>query len=109
VSLSAAFCQSGEPLSYLEAGGSGYRGPTDPRFIELIHEVTFNLFPPQNSTLRRRQPGNCRMPGCRERGSASRCRCCRPSNRRGINQLCRSARRYLVPNEAVQRRPVALR
>ena len=58
VSLSAAFCQSGEPLSYLEAGGSGYSGPTDPRFIEFMHEVTFNLFPPNNSTLRRGQPGN---------------------------------------------------
>ena len=64
VRLSAAFCQSGEPLSYLEGGGSGYSGPTDPRFVAFMQEVTFNLFPPSNSTLRRGQPGNCQWPGC---------------------------------------------
>jgi len=26
--------------------------------------VTFNLFPPQNSTLRRGQPGNCQWAFC---------------------------------------------
>ena len=64
VSLSAAFCQSGEPLSYLEAGGSGFTGPTDPRFVAFMQQVTFNLFPPQNSTLRKGQPGNCNWPNC---------------------------------------------
>ena len=64
VTLDAAFCQEGEPLSYLEGGGSGYSGPNDPRFIEFMHEVTFNLFPPNNSTLRRGQPGNCQWPSC---------------------------------------------
>jgi hypothetical protein len=29
-----------------------------------MHEVTFNLFPPNNSTLRRGQPGNCQWPSC---------------------------------------------
>jgi len=64
VSLSAAFCQSGEPLSYLEAGGSGFTGPRDPRFVAFMQQVTFNLFPPQNSTLRKGQPGNCNWPNC---------------------------------------------
>jgi hypothetical protein len=64
VGLSAAFCQSGEPLSYLEAGGSGFSGPRDPRFVAFMQQVTFNLFPPQNSTLRRGQPGNCQWPSC---------------------------------------------
>ena len=64
VTLVAAFCQSGEPLSYLEAGGSGYSGPNDPRFVAFMREVTFNLFPPQNSTLRRGQPGNCQWAFC---------------------------------------------
>ena len=64
VTLAAAFCQSGEPLSYLEAGGSGYTGPNDPRFVAFMQEVTFNLFPPQNSTLRRGQPGNCQWAFC---------------------------------------------
>ena len=64
VSLDAAFCQEGEVLSYLEGGGSGYTGPNDPRFVEFMQEVTFNLFPPNNSTLRRGQPGNCQWPSC---------------------------------------------
>jgi hypothetical protein len=64
VTLDAAFCQEGEVLSYLEGGGSGYSGPMDPRFVEFMHEVTFNLFPPNNSTLRRGQPGNCQWPSC---------------------------------------------
>ena len=64
VSLSAAFCQSGEPLSYLEAGGSGFTGPTDPRFVAFMQQVTFNLFPPENSTLRRGQPDSCRWFPC---------------------------------------------
>jgi hypothetical protein len=62
--ISAAFCQEDRVLSYLEGGGSGYTGPDDPRFVEFIQEVTFNLFPPNNSTLRRGQPGNCQWPGC---------------------------------------------
>src|SRR5258708_3497555 len=52
VTLDAAFCQEGEPLSYLEGGGSGYSGPNDPRFIDIMHELTFNLFPPTNPTPR---------------------------------------------------------
>jgi hypothetical protein len=48
VSLSAAFCQEGRVLTYLEAGGSGYSGPNDPRFTAFIKNVTFNLFPPNN-------------------------------------------------------------
>ncbi len=65
VSLSAAFCQEGRVLSYLEAGGSGYKGPDDPRFVGFIQYVTSTLFPPQNSTLRRGQPGNCfQSPNC---------------------------------------------
>jgi hypothetical protein len=64
VSLDAAFCQDGEVLSYLEGGGSGYSGPEDPRFVEFMRQVTTNLFPPNNSTLRRGQPGNCQWPGC---------------------------------------------
>jgi len=64
VSLSAAFCQEDRVLSYLEAGGSGYSSPSDPRFVEFIRVVTTNLFPSQNSTLRRGQ-GDCwQYPGC---------------------------------------------
>ena len=48
VSLSAAFCQEGRVLTYLEAGGTGYTGPNDPRFAEFIKNVTFKLFPPNN-------------------------------------------------------------
>jgi len=64
VRLSAAFCQEGRPLTYLEGGGKGYSGPTDPRFVEFIKLVTYNLFPPQNPELRRGQPDNCRFPTC---------------------------------------------
>jgi hypothetical protein len=64
VRISAAFCQSGQVLSYLEAGGSGYSGADDPRFAQFIKLVTFNLFPPQNSGLQRGQPGNCMWPSC---------------------------------------------
>jgi len=53
VRLSAAFCQSGDALTYLDAGGSGYSGPNDPRFVQLIKQVTMTLFPPQNPELRR--------------------------------------------------------
>ena len=48
VSLSAAFCQEGRVLTYLEAGGSGYTGAKDPRFAAFIKNVTSNLFPPNN-------------------------------------------------------------
>jgi hypothetical protein len=50
VRLSAAFCQEGRVLTYLEAGGSGYRGPDDPRFVAFIKDVTYALFPPKNPT-----------------------------------------------------------
>ena len=50
VSLSAAFCQEGRVVTYLEASGSGYTGPNDPRFAEFIKNVTFGLFPPKNPT-----------------------------------------------------------
>ena len=46
--LSAAFCQEDRALTYLEAGGTGYTGPNDPRFAEFIKNVTFQLFPPNN-------------------------------------------------------------
>jgi hypothetical protein len=48
VSLWAAFCQEGRALTYLEAGGSGYTDPDDPRFVQFIQNVTFKLFPPIN-------------------------------------------------------------
>jgi len=50
VSLSAAFCEEGRVVTYLEASGSGYTGPNDPRFTEFIKNVTFGLFPPKNPT-----------------------------------------------------------
>jgi hypothetical protein len=62
VSLSAAFCQENRVLTHLEASGSGYTGPSDPRFVELIRNVTFNLFPPtnpNNPNFRNGQPGGC--------------------------------------------------
>jgi len=37
-------------LTYLEAGGSSYTGPNDPRFEAFIKNVTFTLFPPKNPT-----------------------------------------------------------
>ena len=48
VRLSAAFCQEGRVLTYLEGGGSSYTGPNDPRFEAFIKNVTFTLFPPKN-------------------------------------------------------------
>ncbi len=66
VSLSAAFCQEGRVLTYLEAGGSGYAGPTDPRFARFIQNVTSSLFPPNNpnnSNFRRGQD-RCRRNFC---------------------------------------------
>jgi hypothetical protein len=61
-SLSAAFCQEGRVLTYLEASGSGYAGPSDPRFAEFIRNVTFKLFPPNNPNnpnFRSGQPDHC--------------------------------------------------
>ena len=63
VSLSAAFCQDVRVLTYLEAGGSGYSGANDPRFTAFIKNVTFNLFPPNNSNnpnFRNGQSDRCR-------------------------------------------------
>jgi hypothetical protein len=57
VSLSAAFCQEGRVLTYLEASGSGYTGPSDPRFAAFIKNVTFNLFPPTNPNNPNRRDG----------------------------------------------------
>jgi hypothetical protein len=48
VRVSAAFCQEGRVLTYLEGGGSDYTGADDPRFAAFIRNVTFNLFPPNN-------------------------------------------------------------
>ena len=48
VSLVAAFCQQDRVLTYLQASGSGYTGPEDPRFVEFMKNVTFQLFPPIN-------------------------------------------------------------
>ena len=62
VSLSAAFCQEDRVLTYLEATGTGYTGPDDPRFIAFIRNVTYNLFPPinpNNPNNRNGQPGGC--------------------------------------------------
>ncbi|HZT19513.1 MAG TPA: hypothetical protein VFA23_08930 [Dongiaceae bacterium] len=62
VSLSAAFCQEGRTLTYLEAGGSGYTGPGDPRFVQFIRYVTSSLFSPSNpnnSNFRRGQSDHC--------------------------------------------------
>jgi hypothetical protein len=64
VRISAAFCQEGRPLTYLEGGGKGYSGPTDPRFVAFIKQVTYNLFPPRNPELFRNKPDNCRFPTC---------------------------------------------
>jgi hypothetical protein len=67
VSLSAAFCQEGRVLTYLEAGGSGYSGPNDPRFTAFIKNVTFNLFPPNNPNnpnFRNGQSDHCRRHMC---------------------------------------------
>jgi hypothetical protein len=63
VSLSAAFCQEGRVLTYLEAGGSGYTDPDDPRFVQFIQNVTFKLFPPtnpNNPNFRSGHPDHCR-------------------------------------------------
>jgi hypothetical protein len=62
VSLSAAFCQEGRVLTYLEASGSSFTGPNDPRFVAFMRNVTFNLFAPinpNNPNNRNGQPGNC--------------------------------------------------
>ena len=62
VSLAAAFCQEGRPLTYLEGGGKGYTGPDDPRFIAFMKNVTFRLFPPNNPNnplMRDGQSGGC--------------------------------------------------
>ena len=64
VRLSAAFCQSGDALTYLDAGGSGYSGPDDPRFVQFIRQVTTRLFPPQNPELRRGQEQHCKFNTC---------------------------------------------
>jgi hypothetical protein len=67
VSLSAAFCQEGRVLTYLEAGGTGYTGPNDPRFAEFIKNVTFKLFPPNNPNnpnFRSGQPDHCHRHMC---------------------------------------------
>jgi hypothetical protein len=61
-SLAAAFCQEGRVLTYLEASGSGYAGPDDPRFAAFIKNVTYNLFPPinpNNPNNRNGQAGGC--------------------------------------------------
>ena len=62
VSLAAAFCQEGRPLTYLEGGGRGYTGPDDPRFIAFMKNVTSQLFPPNNPNnplMRDGQSGGC--------------------------------------------------
>ena len=67
VSLSAAFCQEGRVLTYLEAGGTGYTGPNDPRFAEFIKNVTFKLFPPNNPNnpnFRNGQSDHCHRHMC---------------------------------------------
>jgi hypothetical protein len=67
VSLSAAFCQEGRVLTYLEAGGTGYTGPNDPRFAEFIKNVTFRLFPPNNPNnpnFRNGQADHCHRHMC---------------------------------------------
>ena len=54
-------------MTYLEAGGSGYTGPDDPRFTAFIKNVTFNLFPPNNPNnpnFRNGQSNQCHRHMC---------------------------------------------
>lgn len=45
VSLLSVFCQWGRVLSEAEGTVSGMRGPDDPRFRDLVRQVTASLFP----------------------------------------------------------------
>jgi hypothetical protein len=63
--LSAAFCQDGEALTFLQADGGRFSGPSDPRFRGFIRDVTMQLFPTQNNPeLLRGNNGRCRFSNC---------------------------------------------
>jgi hypothetical protein len=62
--LYAAFCQDAESLTFLQAEGNGFSGPTDPDFRAFIKQVTETLFPAQNPQLFRNGPGDCRKNSC---------------------------------------------
>jgi hypothetical protein len=65
VRLSAAFCQDGEALTFLQADGGRFSGPSDPRFRGFIRDVTMQLFPTQNNPeLLRGNNSRCRFSNC---------------------------------------------
>ncbi len=49
-SMEAIFCQGGYPLSYASGYVSGLTGPSDPRFAQLVREVTLSMIPRYDDT-----------------------------------------------------------
>ena len=46
IEVAAAFCRSDTPATAVIGRVDGVSGPTDPAFVGLIRQVTFELFPP---------------------------------------------------------------
>lgn len=53
VRVVAAFCSTDERLSDTQAYSGGISGPTDPIFVDLIHQVMIDLFPQRDPNIGR--------------------------------------------------------